>query len=171
LNSPAGAGYRGEPIIALDPADIPELHAVSLMGIDMLRRAGFNVDAIALDVGTVIRRRTNRGPPAQGGWNVICTLQDSAYAFAPPGLNFLRGNGTNGPWGWSVSLRIEELLQAWYDASDLAHEREVCRELQIQLWQDVPYIPMGQYSQKTCYRRTITDMPIGFPLFYSVRPV
>ena len=35
---------------------------------------------------------------------------------------------------------------------------------------DVPYIPMGQYSQKTAYRRTITDMPIGFPLFYGVRP-
>jgi peptide/nickel transport system substrate-binding protein len=89
----------------------------------------------------------------------------------PPGVNFLRGNGKDGPWGWSVSPRIEELLQAWYDAPDLAHERQVCRELEMQLWQDVPYILTGQYSQKTCYRRTIADMPIGFPLFYSVRPV
>ena len=39
----------------------------------------------------------------------------------------------------------------------------------MQLWQDVPYIPMGQYSESACYRR-LTDGPKGFPLFYGVRP-
>jgi peptide/nickel transport system substrate-binding protein len=82
----------------------------------------------------------------------------------------LRGNGKGGPWGWSVSPRMEELLQAWYDAPNLAREKAVCQELQMALWSDVPYIPMWQYSQKTAYRRAITDMPVGFPLFYGVRP-
>ena len=69
-----------------------------------------------------------------------------------------------------MSPRIEALLQDWYGAGDPAREKEISRALQTQLWEDVPYIPMGQYSQKTAYRRTITDVPTGFPLFYGVRP-
>jgi len=167
----AAAGYRGDPIVVLDPADIGELHALSLVGADALRQAGFNVEVVSLDFGSVVRRRFNREPPAKGGWNVTCTLMDSSYAFSPPGAFPLRGNGAASPtWGWSVSRRIEELLQAWYDAPDLAREKAICRDLQTALWNDVPYIPMGQYSQQTAYRRTITDMPTGFPLFYGVRP-
>jgi len=164
------AGYRGEPIVFLDPSDVHELHSVCLMGIDMLRRAGFNLEVVTTDFGSVARRIFNQGPPYQGGWNANCTLQDSAYAYTPPGILPLRGNGKNGPPGWCSSLRIEQLLDAWYDAPDLPREKAVCRDLQMSLWQDVPYIPMGQYSQKTAWRRTITGMPIGFPLFYGVRP-
>ena len=166
----AAAGYRGDPIVFLDPADIGELHVLSQVGADALRQAGFNVEVVSLDFGSVVRRRFNRETPAKGGWNVTCTLMDSAYAFTPPGAFPLRGNGAAGPWGWSVSPRIEELLQAWYDAPDLTREKAVCRDLQMALWNDVPYIPMGQYSQKTAYSRAIADMPIGFPLFYGVRP-
>jgi peptide/nickel transport system substrate-binding protein len=56
------------------------------------------------------------------------------------------------------------------DASDLDAEKRICRELQLQLWRDVPYIPMGQYSQQTCYRRTLTDVRQSAPLFFGVRP-
>ena len=96
--------------------------------------------------------------------------QDSAYAFTPPGYSFFRGNGKDGPPGWSVSPQIEELLQAWYDATDLAREKAVARDLQMALWADVPFILMGQYSQYGGHRKTIAGMPIGFPLFYGVRP-
>jgi peptide/nickel transport system substrate-binding protein len=40
----ADAGYRGERIVALDAADVPGLHAISLVGADTLRRAGIDVD-------------------------------------------------------------------------------------------------------------------------------
>ena len=166
----AAAGYRGEPIVYLDPANSAEQHALNLVGADALRQAGFNVEVSSQDLASVMRRRLSREPPDKGGWNVTCTLMDSAYAFWPPGVFPLRGNGARGIWGWSVSPRIEALLQDWYEAPDLTHEKAICRDLQIALWNDVPYIPMGQYSQKTAYRRTITDMPIGFPLFYGVRP-
>jgi peptide/nickel transport system substrate-binding protein len=166
----AAAGYKGEPVVMMDPSDMGELHPLTLMGTEALRLAGMNVDVRASDFGTVIRNRANKEPPSKGGWNVFCTLQDSAYAFTPPGFSFFRGNGNDGPPGWSVSPRIEELLQAWYDAPDLAREKSVARDLQMALWADVPFIPMGQYSQYGGHRKTITDMPIGFPLFYGVRP-
>jgi hypothetical protein len=34
---------------------------------------------------------------------------------------------------------------------------------------DVQSMDFG-YSQQTCYRRTLTDVSKGFPLFFGVRP-
>ena len=161
-------GYGGERIVAMDVGDIPVLHAVSSVGLDELAQAGMNVDVQTMDFGTAIRRRSSRNAPDQGGWNVFCTLIDGTYDFTPGGNSWLRGNGD---WiGWPKSARLEELCQAWLDAPDLAAEKKVCRALQLQFWQDVPYIPMGQYSESACYNRRLTDIPKGFPLFYGVRP-
>jgi peptide/nickel transport system substrate-binding protein len=101
---------------------------------------------------------------------VFFTFFDSTSNFTPAGNLGLRGNGVDSWDGWPTSPRLEELRQAWLDASDLDAEKSICRELQLQLWRDVPYIPMGQYSQQTCYRRTLTDVPKGPPLFFGVRP-
>jgi hypothetical protein len=39
-----------------------------------------------------------------------------------------------------------------------------------ELWQDVPYIPMGEYWQSTAYRKDLLDvMPGCFAVFYGVR--
>ena len=161
-------GYKGERIVAMDVADIPVLHAVSTVGLDELVQSGMNVDIQTIDFGTAVGRRSSQKTPDQGGWNVFCTLIDGAYNFTPGGNSWLRGNGE---WiGWPKSARLEELCQAWLDAPDLAAERKVCHALQLQFWQDVPYIPMGQYSESACYNRRLTDIPKGFPLFYGVRP-
>jgi peptide/nickel transport system substrate-binding protein len=165
------AGYHGERIIALDPADISGAHALALVGADQLRQSGMDVDVQSMDAGTMFRRRDSKQPIQQGGWNVFFTFMDSTSNFTPFGNPALSGNGANGWAGWPTSPRIEELRQVWLDASDLEAEKRACRELQLQLWQDVPYIPMGQCVQQTCYRRTLTDVPKGPPLFYGVRPV
>jgi peptide/nickel transport system substrate-binding protein len=69
-----------------------------------------------------------------------------------------------------TSPGIDRLNQEWLDAPDLDAERRVCRELQAQFWRDVPYVPMGEYTQHTCYSRRLTDVPKGFPLFYGIQP-
>jgi peptide/nickel transport system substrate-binding protein len=63
----AAAGYKGESVVALDVADIAELHALSIVGIEQLRQAGVNVDVRTADFGTVIRRRLNKEAPDKGG--------------------------------------------------------------------------------------------------------
>jgi peptide/nickel transport system substrate-binding protein len=164
------AGYHGEQIVALDTADISVIHVLALVGVDALRKGGMDVDVQSMDFGTMVRRRGSKQPIQQGGWNVFFTFLDSTSNFTPAGNPGLRGNGGDGWDGWPTSARLEELRQAWLDAGDLDAEKLICRELQLQLWQDVPYIPMGQYSQQTCYRRTLTDVPKGPPLFFGVRP-
>jgi len=43
--------------------------------------------------------------------------------------------------------------------------------LQKQLWEDVPFIPMGEYWQASAYRKRLTDiLPSRFATFYRARP-
>jgi hypothetical protein len=72
--------------------------------------------------------------------------------------------------GWPTSPRIESLRAAWLDAGNFDEQRQICAELQMQLWQDVPYIPMGEYWQSTAYRKDLLDvLPGCFAVFYGVR--
>jgi peptide/nickel transport system substrate-binding protein len=71
---------------------------------------------------------------------------------------------------WPTSPRIEALRAAWLDAGNMDEQRRICTELQMQLWQDVPYIPMGEYWQSTAYRKDLLDVLTGcFAVFYGVR--
>jgi peptide/nickel transport system substrate-binding protein len=64
----AEAGYKGERVVVLDPADIPQLHAGALVTNDLLKRLGLNVDLATSDWGTVSKRVTMREPLASLAW-------------------------------------------------------------------------------------------------------
>src|SRR6266481_6121130 len=53
----AESGYKGERIVVLDPADIPQLHAEALITNDLLQRLGLNAELATTDWGTVVKRR------------------------------------------------------------------------------------------------------------------
>lgn len=169
----ARAGYNGEKIVVLAPTDVQEIRALCLAGTYQLRRAGMNVDLQEMDMGAVVRRRVNQAAPDKGGWNVFFTLIDRSIPNTNPYGNLaIRADGLAGWDGWPTSPRIEVLRAAWLDAGDLDEQRRICAELQMQLWQDVPYIPMGEYWQATAYRKDLLDvLPGCFAVFYSVRRV
>jgi peptide/nickel transport system substrate-binding protein len=142
----ARAGYQGEKIVALAPTDAQGVRVMCLMGADQLRRAGMNLDLQEMDFGTFVRRRINQAGPEKGGWNVFCTLFDRSNPNTNPyGNMWIRADGMAAFDGWPTSPRIEALRAAWLDASNMDEQRRICTELQLQLWQDVPYIPMGEY--------------------------
>ena len=166
----AEAGYNGERIVVIAPTDLPGMRSLSLVGSDQLSRAGANIDLQEMDFGTVIRRRNNQSPPDKGGWNVFFTFIDrsipNTHPFGNPGL---RADGKAAYDGWPTSQRIEELRRDWLDAGELGEERRIAAELQMQVWQDVPFIPMGEYWQTTAYRKDLTGvLPGCFTVFYGV---
>jgi peptide/nickel transport system substrate-binding protein len=166
----ARAGYNGEKIVVLAPTD-GGIRPLSLVGVDQLRRAGMNVDLQEMELGTLYRRRLNQGAPDKGGWNAFFFFFDrSAPNTNPYGNYWIRADGLAGFDGWPTSPRIEALRAAWLDAGSLDEQRRICVELQMQLWQDVPYIPMGEYWQSTAYRKDLLDvLPGCFAVFYGVR--
>ncbi len=162
------AGYKGEPVTLLQPADLPDVSTMALLGADLLKRCGMNVDLQTMDWGTLIQRRAKMEPPAQGGWNMVFTSLNGSGTVDPAAHLGIRANGPKAWPGWPSSERLEALRMNWFDTADLAAQQAICREIQLQCWQDVPYIPLGQRFSPTAFNRRVANVPRGFPLFYGV---
>jgi len=130
-----------------------------------------NMDVQEMEFAALIRRRGNQAAPDKGGWNVFFTLFDRSIPNTNPyGNIWIRADGLAAFDGWPTSPRLEALRAAWLDAGSLDAQRRICAELQMQLWQEVPYIPMGEYWQSTAYRKDLLDvLPGCFATFYEVR--
>ncbi len=163
------AGYREERLVLIAPTDVPNMAALSNVAADMLKRVGMNVDYQAVDFGTAVQRRASTKPPADGGWNLFCTGFSGLDLVNPGGHLPLRGNA-KGAWiGWPDDQKLEELREAWFDAPDLVAQKKLGAEIQGQAFQSVPYYPLGLALLPTAFRRDITGMPDGFPIFWNVR--
>ncbi|TQF84189.1 ABC transporter substrate-binding protein [Elioraea sp. Yellowstone] len=163
------SGYNGERIVILGPTDINAPKALSEVTHDLLRRLELNVDFQAMDWGTVVQRRNSREPVERGGWSVLCTAFGGYDFLDPSGHLPLRGNGTQGWVGWPTSARLEELREAWFDAPDLAAQKRIAAEMQALAFQEVPYLPLGEYIQFTALRRNVQGMLKGVPVFWNIR--
>ena len=137
------AGYQGEKVVLMVGTDQPVLNALSNVAAEMLKRVGMNVDYQATDWGMVVQRRALTKPPAEGGWNLFCTGFSGLDFFTPASHLPLRGNGKGAWFGWPDDPKIEELRDAWFNAPDLAAQKKIGVEIQLQAFQSVPYYPLG----------------------------
>ena len=87
----------------------------------------------------------------------------------PSAHNFLRGSGDKATFGWSTSPKLEELRDAWFSASDAEAQKRIGVEMQRQAFIDVPYVPLGVFYQPTAYKKELTGVLRGLPLFWNVR--
>ncbi len=163
------AGYQGEKVVFMVGTDQPVLNALSPVAADMLKRVGVNVDYQATDWGSVVQRRALTKPPAEGGWNLFITGFSGLDFFAPASHLPLRGNGKSAWFGWPTDPKIEELRNAWFDAPDLAAQKKIGAEIQLEAFENVPYWPLGSAQAPTAYRQDISSVPEGFPIFWNVR--
>lgn len=166
----AAAGYKGEKTVLLVPTDFPILKALADVAADELQKCGLNVDYQSMDWGTVVQRRAKKDTIEQGGWSAFCTFWAGLDQFNPVGHAFLRGigEGVGSAPGWPTSARIEELRDQWIAAPDVAAQKALAKELQLQALQDVPYVPLGQELISTAYRG-LTGVLNGFVMFWNVR--
>lgn len=163
------AGYKGERVVFLTATDVPRINAICEVGAAMMRNLGLNVDQVSADWGTVVQRSVSQKPIDQGGWNVFGSFWGGYDMMAPISHLPIRGNGPKAWNGWPTSPKLEELRQAWIDAPDEAARKSIARDVQLQAWQDVPYLPLGAYYQPVGYKADLTGMLVGLPLFTNLR--
>jgi peptide/nickel transport system substrate-binding protein len=163
------AGYRGEPITVFGVIGTGNIAPMSEVGVDQLRKAGLNIDLQVMDAASVSRRMLNQETRDKGGWDVYFSILEGLFN-ANPATNYaLRGDGKSGMPGWPRSPGLEALRDTWLNAADLTSQMRISEQMQLLLWQDVPYIPLGHWVPLTAHRRNIIDLPWGFPAFYGVR--
>jgi len=166
----AAAGYNGERFVFLVPTDSPASNAMSEVAGGVFRTLGMNMDYQTFDLATVTQRLDSPEPPEKGGWNVSANYAPGFAAMSPAAHGFLRGLGRQSLFGWPVMPKLEELRSAWINASDIEEQKRLCREIQLQAFRDVPYIPLGAFFFATAYRNDLTGiLKGGIPLFTNVR--
>ena len=163
------AGYTDQPVRLIGPTDDLEPMAMAHVTADLFRRLGLNLDVAMTDWGTMLTRRNNRGPVAQGGWSAFCTAFSSVDMANPIGHLPIRGNGADGWPGWADIPRIEALRDAWFEAPDDAARKPLCEEMQRVAMDELPSIPLGCFYSNTALRRDLADRVPGPSLFWNIR--
>lgn len=166
----AEAGYDGTPIVLMAPTDVVTLAAQPVVAAQSLRNAGFNVDMQPMDWQTLVTRRASQNAPADGGWNIFFTNWLVPEISSPLISPMLNGRGDSAWFGWPEDARIEELKEAFIDASSPEDQLAIAKDIQAHNMEQVLYIPLGQYVSPQARRANITDMiPSPVPVFWNVK--
>jgi peptide/nickel transport system substrate-binding protein len=167
----AESGYDGTPIAIMSPGDVVTLRAQAPVAAQLLREAGFKVDLQATDWGTVVSRRTSQKPVKEGGWNMFFTNWAGADLVNPI-VNFsIGGKGKNGGWfGWADDPKIEQLKDEFARASSPEERKKVATSIQQEAYDQVIYIPLGQFIQPSAWRTSLTGVLDGpaTPVFWNI---
>jgi len=146
------AGYNGEPIVVLQATDHNTITPATQVLVQAMREAGINVDAQAMDWGTVVTRRAKKDPPAQGGWHIFVTTTGGVGSANPVLHTWLGAACDKGLFGWPCDAKIEELRNAYAFAQTDDEKKKIATELQTRALEQVVYIPFGQWTVPLAYR-------------------
>jgi peptide/nickel transport system substrate-binding protein len=167
----AASGYDGTPVVIMAPGDVVSLKAQPIVAAQLLREAGFKVDVQATDWGTVISRRTSQKPTSEGGWNMFFTNWVAADVINPI-VNFsIGGQGKKGGWfGWAEDAKIEQLKESFARAGTLEEQKKIAADIQKEAYDQVIYIPLGQYFAPSAWRKSLTGVLDGpaTPIFWNI---
>jgi peptide/nickel transport system substrate-binding protein len=167
----AESGYDGTPVVLLAPGDVLTLKAQPIVAAQLLRDAGFKVDVQATDWQTVVTRRASQKPPKEGGWNIFFTNWVGADVVNPVANVSVGGRGKNGGWfGWAEDAKVEALRDAFARSSSAEEQKKIADEIQKENYDQVIYIPLGQYLIPSVWRKSLTGVLDGpaTPIFWNI---
>jgi peptide/nickel transport system substrate-binding protein len=167
----AESGYDGTPVVIMAPGDVTTLKAQPIVVAQQLRDAGFKVEVQATDWQTVVSRRTSQKPTSEGGWNMFFTNWVAADVMNQL-VNFsIGGRGKNGGWfGWAEDDKIEKLKDQFARASSADEQKKIANEIQKEAYDQVIYVPLGQYIQPAVWRKSLSGILDGpaTPIWWNV---
>src|SRR3984885_2619569 len=167
----AESGYDGTPVVVMAPGDVVTLKAQPIVAAQLLRDAGFKVDVQATDWQTVVTRRASQKPPKEGGWNIFFTNWVGADVVNPVANVSVGGRGKNGGWfGWPEDTKVEAMRDAFARSSSPEEQKKIAAEIQKENYDQVIYIPLGQFLIPSAWRKSLTGVLDGpaTPIFWNI---
>jgi peptide/nickel transport system substrate-binding protein len=167
----AESGYDGTPVVIMAPTDVITLKAQPIVAAQLLREAGFKVEVQATDWQTVVTRRASQKPVKEGGWNMFFTNWVGADILNPVGNVSISGRGKNGGWfGWFEDAKIEELRDKFVRSTSLDEQKKLAEEIQLRAYEQVAYLPLGEYKIPSAWRKSLTGVLPGAatPVFWNI---
>ena len=81
------------------------------------------------------------------------------------------GRGKNGGWfGWADDPKIEQLKDKFVRAASVDEQKKIAEEIQKEAYDQVIYIPLGQFQQPAAWRKSLTGVLDGpaTPIWWNV---
>jgi peptide/nickel transport system substrate-binding protein len=164
------SGYDGKPIVVLQVTDRPVFNAAAIVTRHRLESIGFKVMLKAVDWSTSLVVRARKDPPEKGGWNLLHTFFQGSDVVNPAVHFAISGAGPRAWFGWPDIPEIERLVADWVRATDEPKRQRLADEVQRVALSEVPYVPWGQWSQPTAFRKNVRDvLKFGAPIFWNVK--
>jgi peptide/nickel transport system substrate-binding protein len=167
----AASGYDGTPVVIMGPGDVVTLKAQPIVAAQALRDAGFKVDLQATDWQTVVSRRASQKPDSEGGWDMFFSNWVVADVMNPVGNASISGRGKNGGWfGWADDPKIEAMRDEFARATNPEDQKKIATEIQKDAYDQVLYVPLGQYTIPSAWRKSLTGVLDGpaTPIFWNI---
>jgi peptide/nickel transport system substrate-binding protein len=163
------AGYKGERVVLLHSTDSATINPESLVVIDQLRRAGFNLDVVSADYSSLAQRRTKNVPLEQGGWNLMPVVTTGYDNINP--LTHAATTYSCVPYpGWICDPEMPPLVAAFEGETDPAKRQELARQMQLRVLDQAPLIMLGQFAPPTAFRSNLKGVIAnGVHTFWNVR--
>lgn len=165
------SGYDGTPVVIMAPGDVGQLKAQPIVFAQFLRDAGFKVDVQATDWQTVVTRRASQKSPKEGGWSMFFTNWAGPDVLNPVASVSTSGKGKNGGWfGWPEDAKIEELRDKFARSTSPDEQKKLAEEIQKRVYDEVLYIPLGQFEQPSVWRKSLKGVLGGpaTPVFWNI---
>ena len=168
------SGYDGRPIVFMIPSDHETLKTMGLVVVELMRSAGFTVDAQMIDFQTMATRRSNTGNAGtdpRTAWDVFPTWLPGSFFKDPLSLALIATGDPKTAWfGWPKDESLEKLRTAWVDAPNEAEQRKLLDAIQVQYYSSIPQIYTGQFFQPSVWRKDVTDvLPGSYPVYWNLK--
>lgn len=155
------SGYNGEPIVVLQPTDIPDIQTFALIAAEQLRSIGFNVELAASDWATLAQRRARKVPQSEGGWNMFITTTEGVNMESP--MTNLPGNtNCETSWvGWPCDAEAEAIKDKFAMATALDERKALAEQFQKRIYDLMTFVPAGQFVEYAAWRKDVENVVIG----------
>ena len=163
------AGYKGEKVVIINPTDFPTIGPFGQILADALRRCGMTVELQEMDWGSLVQRRVSKEPVEKGGWSIFHTWWPGISIINPAVNAPIRGAGERGWFGWYKNDRVEALTADWLQAEGEAEQKRLAEAIQQESWQNVPFLPLGQFFIRTAHRGLTGVLKGTSPYPWNVR--
>jgi peptide/nickel transport system substrate-binding protein len=164
------AGYNNERIVLLHSTDSALINPISLVVIDQIRRAGFNLEVVSGDYSSLAQRRLKKAPLDQGGWSLMPVVF-SGYDMINPLSHYATSYSCAGTYaGWNCDPGMPPLVAAFEVETDPAKRQALAELMQLRVLDQAPEMFLGQFSPPTAFRSDLLGVIAnGLHVFWNVK--
>ena len=163
------SGYdKAMPIVLMHPTDVASLSQQPIVVAQQMREAGFVVDAQTMDWQSLVGRRSKKDPIASGspGWNMFITNWAIPDVFSPMVNQMVSAKGGDAWFGWPNVPEVEALRKKFSQATTLGEQQKLAAGIQKLAYEEVLYIPLGQFFTLAGWRKSVTGVVTGPLMVY-----